>query len=238
MTRRVRIPLERGAAISGLINAPRAPQAPWAVIVLAHGAGAGMDHAFLQRVASGLAASGLAVVRFQFPYMEHGSRRPDRPAVAQAAVRAAVEFAGRRFGKLPLFAGGKSYGGRMTSQAQAQRPLPGVRGLFFLGFPLHPAGSPSTERAAHLASIRIPMLFMQGTRDALGPANTVAKVIGALRLPARLHAVAQADHAFHVPARSGLSDAAVVDAVLDVLAQWAKGLEKKKRPPADVRSPV
>src|SRR5881398_4071431 len=150
--------------VSGLLQAP--PQAR-ACYVLAHGAGAGMAHPFLAAIADGLAERGIATLRYQFPYMEQGSKRPDAPKVAHATVRAAVLEASRLVPELPLFAGGKSFGGRMTSQAQAAAPLPGVRGLAFLGFPLHPAGRPAQERGKHLFDVRIPMLFLQGTRDAL-----------------------------------------------------------------------
>jgi predicted alpha/beta-hydrolase family hydrolase len=225
MARRVRIRLEGAAdSISGLVDAPRAASA---ALVLAHGAGAGMEHPFMSAVAQGLADRGLAVLRFQFPFMERESRRPDGPAVAHAAIRAAVRFAAGRFGDLPLYAGGKSFGGRMTSQAQSQNPLPGVRGLFFLGFPLHPAGKTSTQRAAHLADVRIPMLIVQGTRDALGSTRSLQRVITHLKLAARLHPVSQADHAFHVPARSGRTDQAVLEDVIDVLAQWITGPPKR-----------
>src|SRR5262249_29312942 len=150
--------------VSGLLLAPSRPRACY---VLAHGAGAGMNHPFMAAVATGLAERGIATLRYQFPYMEQGGKRPDPPKVAHAAVRAAVAEAGRRLPRLPPFAGGKSFGGRMTSQAQALEPLPGVRGLIFLGFPLHPAGKPSRERGQHLFDIQVPMLFLQGTRDAL-----------------------------------------------------------------------
>ena len=161
---RLRSPLDDGASVSGLLQAP--PQAR-ACYVLAHGAGAGMTHPFMAAVADGLAERGIATLRYQFLYMERGSKRPDPPKLAHAAVRAAVAEAAQRLPKLPLIAGGKSFGGRMTSQAQAAAPLPGVRGLAFLGFPLHPAKQPSRERGKHLSDVKIPMLFLQGTRDAL-----------------------------------------------------------------------
>ena len=160
----VTITLDDGASVSGLLQAP--PQAR-ACYVLAHGAGAGMTHPFMAAVAHGLAERGIATLRYQFLYMERGSKRPDPPKLAHAAVRAAVAEAAKRLPKLPLIAGGKSFGGRMTSQAQAATPLPGVLGLAFLGFPLHPAKQPSRERGKHLAEVKIPMLFLQGTRDAL-----------------------------------------------------------------------
>lgn len=179
-----------------------------------------MDHPFLAAIAEGLAQRGIAVLRFQFPYVEQGSRRPDPPAVAQAAVRAAVAHATALWPGLPLFAGGKSFGGRMTSQAQAVQALPGVRGLAFLGFPLHPAGKPSTTRAAHLADVDLPMLFLQGTRDALAELPLVRDAIAPLGGHATLHVVDGADHAFHVLVRSGRTDAQVRAELLDTLAAW------------------
>ena len=167
-----------------------------------------------------LAERGIATLRFQFPFMEQGSRRPDAPAVAHAAVRAAVDEAGRRLPGVPLFAGGKSFGGRMTSQAQAAAPLPGVQGLVFVGFPLHPAGKPSTERAAHLAQVQVPMLFLQGTRDTLADLPLVQAAVGASGALATLHVVDGADHAFHVPVRSGRTDAQVRTELLEVMAGW------------------
>src|SRR5690349_15094326 len=148
--------------VSGVLTIPDGARAAY---VLAHGAGAGMKHPFLHAVTLGLAQRGIATLRYNFPYMERGSRRPDSPKVAQAAVRAACLEAGKRMPKLPLFAGGKSFGGRMTSQAQAAEPLPGVKGIAFLGFPLHAPGKASDERGAHLAQVHVPMLFLQGSRD-------------------------------------------------------------------------
>jgi predicted alpha/beta-hydrolase family hydrolase len=197
------------------------PQAARACYVLAHGAGAGMTHRFMEEVASGLADRDIATLRYQFPYMEKGGKRPDPPAVAHAAVRAAVAEAARRCADLPLVAGGKSFGGRMTSQAQAIKPLPGVRGLVFLGFPLHPAGKPSTERAAHLGQIPIPMLFVQGTQDKLAEPALLGPVVAALG-SASLHEVAAADHAFHVPARSGRNDREVMTEIMDAVAAWVR----------------
>ena len=199
------------------------PQAARACYVLAHGAGAGMSHRFMAEVASGLADRDIATLRYQFPYMEKGSKRPDAPAVAHAAVRAAVAEAARRCADLPLLAGGKSFGGRMTSQAQAIKPLPGVRGLIFLGFPLHPAGKPATERAAHLGKILIPMLFVQGTQDKLAETALIRPAVAALG-SASLHEVAAADHAFHVPARSGRTDREVMTEILDAVAAWVRAM--------------
>lgn len=211
------IPLPDGTSVSGLWLAP--PDAR-AALVLAHGAGAGMTHRSMAAIAEGLAERGVATLRYQFPYMERGSRRPDPPPVAQAAVRAAVAEAARRTPALPLYAGGKSFGGRMTSQAQAAAPLDGVRGLVFFAFPLHPAGKPADTRAAHLAEVQSPMLFLQGTRDALAELDLLRPVIDRLGARAMLTLADGADHAFHVPARSGRSDADVLAALLDVAAAW------------------
>jgi predicted alpha/beta-hydrolase family hydrolase len=171
-------------------------------------------------VSHGLAARGVSCLRFQFPYMERGARRPDAPEPAQAAVRAAVAEAARLLPGLPLFAGGKSYGGRMTSQAQAQAPLPGVRGLVFLGFPLHPPGKPSVERAAHLSAVRLPMLFLQGGRDDFAAPDLLQPLVKGLADRATLRLFPDADHSFHVPARSGRKDADVLAELLDRTAEW------------------
>jgi len=179
-----------------------------------------MTHKFMEAVAQGLAARHLATLRYQFPYMEQGKKRPDTPAVAHATVRAAVAAAAQRQPGLPLIAGGKSFGGRMTSQAQAQEPLPGVRGLCFFGFPLHPAGKPGTDRAAHLSSVSIPMLFLQGTRDALAEVSLITSTTASLGARATLHLIADADHSFHVPAKSGRKDAQVLEEMLDEVAAW------------------
>ena len=184
-----------------------APARPRACYVLAHGAGAGMTHPFMTAIADGLAERGIATLRYQFPYMEQGGKRPDAPKLAQATVRAAVAEAARLMPKLPLIAGGKSFGGRMTSQAQAETPLAQVRGLAFLGFPLHAAGRPSEERAAHLFEVKIPMLFLQGTRDALADIALMRKLAKALGKRATLIAIEDGDHSFHVPARTGRNDA-------------------------------
>jgi predicted alpha/beta-hydrolase family hydrolase len=190
--------------------------------VFAHGAGAGMGHAFMEAIATGLAERRIATLRFQFPFMEQGSKRPDPPAVAQAAVRAALEEAAGKLPGLPLFAGGKSFGGRMTSQAQAAKPLAGVRGLVFVGFPLHPAGKPGTERAKHLAQVELPMLFLQGTRDELADLELVRSVVTPLGERATLHVVDGADHSFHVLVRSGRNDAQVREELLDTMAAWMR----------------
>jgi predicted alpha/beta-hydrolase family hydrolase len=209
--------LADGSTVSALLQAPSGAQACY---VLAHGAGAGMAHPFMAAAAAGLAERGIATLRYQFPYMERGSKRPDTPAVAHAAVRAAVDEAARQCPGLPLVAGGKSFGGRMTSQAQAAEPLPGVRGLVFLGFPLHPAGKPAQERAAHLAQVGCPMLFLQGTRDELADVALITEVARALGPRATLELIAEADHSFHVLARSGRKDAEVLEGLLDVAARW------------------
>ena len=207
--------------VSALLQAPPNPRACY---VLAHGAGAGMTHPFMAAVAAGLAARGIATLRYQFPYMEQGSKRPDRPPIAHATVRIAVARAGRLLPGVPLIAGGKSFGGRMTSQAQALAPLPRVAVLAFLGFPLHPAGKPSAERGKHLFDVAIPMLFLQGTRDALAALAELEPLVGALGPRATLRLFENADHSFHVPARSGRTDAQVLDDVLDALAEWARTL--------------
>jgi predicted alpha/beta-hydrolase family hydrolase len=179
-----------------------------------------MAHPSMDAIADELAKRGMATLRYQFPYMERGSRRPDAPKVAHAAVRAAVAYAARRFSGIPLFAGGKSFGGRMTSQAQAAIPLPGVRGLAFLGFPLHPAGKPSDERAAHLSDVQVPMLFLQGTRDELANLKLLRPLIKRLGTRATLKLLKDADHSFHVPARTGRKDPDVRAEMLDLLAAW------------------
>lgn len=171
-------------------------------------------------IAAGLAQRRIATLRFQFPFMQNGARRPDAPAVAQAAVRAAVAEAARQMPGIPMFAGGKSFGGRMTSQAQAADPLSGVRGIVFIGFPLHPAGKPSIGRAAHLEKLLLPMLFLQGTRDALADLPLVEQVTSRLAERASLHVVEGADHAFHVLVRSGRNDAQVREEMLDAMSRW------------------
>ncbi|MCC7458575.1 MAG: hypothetical protein IT390_16485 [Nitrospira sp.] len=215
--------VDRDTTVSALVDAPPGP--PAFACVLAHGAGAGMTHPFLQLVAEGLAARSIAALRYQFPYMERGSRRPDAPKLAHAAVRAAVADAAQRWPRLPLLAGGKSYGARMTSQAQAAAPLPGVAGLVFLGFPLHPAGKPSLDRAQHLAAVRLPMLFVQGTRDELADTTLIESTVGALGARAALYWVSDGDHSFRVPARAGRKPDTVLAGVLDRIADWAGRLD-------------
>jgi uncharacterized protein len=214
-----KLEIEIGSAgsVSALLDRP--PKAR-ACFVFAHGAGAGMTHPFMQAVATGLGERGIATLRYQFPYMERDSRRPDPPPIAHAAVRAAVAEAGRRCAGLPLIAGGKSFGGRMTSQAQAAAPLAGVQGLAFLGFPLHPAGKPSSDRGKHLADVKIPILFVQGIRDSLADPKLIEAVVKKLGRLATLHRVEAADHSFHVPARSGRNDREVMNEILDAIAAW------------------
>jgi len=218
---RLTISVGANHSVSGLFDRPRTARA---VFVLAHGAGAGMEHPSLQAVAAGLADRGIATLRYQFPYMERKSRRPDPPALCQATVRAAVAQAARLAPDLALIAGGRSFGGRMTSQAQARAPLPGVRGLVFLAFPLHAAGRPGTERAAHLEEVGIPMLFIQGSRDELADLGLLRPVVARLGARATLQVLEDADHSFRVPARSGRKSSAVQAAALDALCEWLDGL--------------
>src|SRR5206468_8365476 len=194
------IDLEDGRTVSALLKIPRQPLA---CLALAHGAGAGMTHPFLSAVAVGLAERRIATLRYQFPYMERGSKRPDPPKLAQATVRATIVLARRLVAPLPLFAGGKSFGGRMTSQAEAESPLPGIRGLVFLGFPLHPPGRPSDERGRHLLDVRVPMLFLQGARDDFANLTLLRPLIERLGARATLELIADGDHSFRVPARTG-----------------------------------
>lgn len=197
--------------------------------VFAHGAGAGMEHRSMTSVATELADRRIATLRFQFPYMEKGKRRPDPPPLCHASVRAAIAQAARLAPKLLLIAGGRSFGGRMTSQAQAIDPLPGVKGLAFLGFPLHPAGKPATDRADHLRDVKVPMLFLQGTRDELANLELLKPVIKRLGARARLKLLQDADHSFHVPARTGRQDAEVRAEMLDALAAWAEKISAKPK---------
>jgi predicted alpha/beta-hydrolase family hydrolase len=217
----LRIEVRPGETISALLIRPQQARACY---VFAHGAGAGMAHSSMETIATGLGERGIATLRYQFPYMEKGSKRPDAPAVAHAAVRAAVAEAGRCCASLPLIAGGKSFGGRMTSQAQALTPLAGVRALAFLGFPLHPAGKPSSDRAKHLAEVKIPMLFLQGTRDALAERSLLEPVVKSLGTRATLHWSDGADHSFHVLKSSGRNDREVLGEVLDAFAAWVDGV--------------
>ena len=217
--RAISIKISDTQRVSGLLQVPHGA---WACWVMAHGAGAGMRHPFLAAMADALAARGVATLRYQFPYMERGSKRPDAPAVAHAAVRSAVTTAARRVPKLPLFAGGKSFGARMTSQAQAAAPLPGVRGLVFLGFPLHPAGAPATTRAQHLADVAVPMLFLQGTRDDLAELRLLKPLVRKLGPRATLALYPDADHSFHVRARSAQNDAEVRAQMAAAIVAWMR----------------
>jgi predicted alpha/beta-hydrolase family hydrolase len=212
--------------VSGLWQSPAAPSA---CLVLAHGAGAGMTHRSLAAIADGLDGLGVATLRYQFPYMEKGGKRTDSPPVAHATVRAAVKEAKRRSKDAPLFAGGRSFGGRMTSQAQALEPLPGVIGLIF-AYPLHPAGKPSMIRAEHLAAVSIPMLFLQGSNDALAELGLLRQTIDGLGGRATLDLIPEADHAFHVPARTGRKDPEVLATSLAAAAKWTAAIHS--RPPA------
>ena len=200
-----------------MLDAPANARAGY---VLAHGAGAGMTHPFLAAVAEGLGERGIATLRYQFPYMERGSKRTDAPRLAQSVVRAAVVEMSRLAPGLPLIAGGKSFGGRMTSQAQAESPLPGVRAIAFLGFPLHPPGRPADERGEHLFDVRIPMLFLQGTRDEFADLTLLRGLVERLGARAALKLLEHADHSFHAPARSGRTDAQIRAELLDALAAW------------------
>ena len=216
-TQKLQFEVANAGPVSALLTSPAKARACY---VFAHGAGAGMTHPFMESFAAGLGERGVASLRYQFPYMEKGSRRPDPPPIAHAAVRAAVAEAGRACPGLPLIAGGKSFGGRMTSQAQATTPLAGVRGLAFVGFPLHPAGKPSNDRAKHLAQVKVPMLFLQGTRDTLAELALLEPVVAGLGPLASLHIVSEADHSFHVLARSGRNDREVMTEILDAFADW------------------
>jgi uncharacterized protein len=214
----VTIALDSHRQVSGLLQRPRGAHACY---VLAHGAGAGMSHPFMAGIANGLAERNIATLRYQFPYIEQRSKRPDAPKLAQATVRTAVVEASRLAPDLVLVAGGKSYGGRMTSQAQAESPLPGVRGLA-IGFPLHAAGRTSDERGSHLFEVKIPMLFLQGTRDTLADTELLQGLTQRLGKLATLKLFKDADHSFHVPARTGRTDGEVISQMLDDLAIWVK----------------
>ena len=214
---RLTLAIDETLRVSALFQLPPAANA---CFVFAHGAGAGMEHPSMTAVAAELAARNIATLRFQFPYMERRSRRPDPPPVCHATVRAAVAEAARRAPAVALIAGGRSFGGRITSQAQAINPLPGVKGLAFIGFPLHAAGKPSVERADHLREVKVPMLFLQGTRDELAKLELLQPLIDRLGARATLKLLQDADHSFHVPARTGRKDAEVRAEMLDALAKW------------------
>ena len=216
-TQELKLDIERIGTVSAILMQPADARACY---VLAHGAGTDMRHASMEKIATGLADRGIATLRFNFPYMENKQGRPDQPVVAHAAVRAAVAEAARLCPGLKLVAGGKSFGGRMTSQAQAKTPLPDVKGLAFLGFPLHADKKPSTERAAHLAGVKIPTLFLQGTRDGLADLGLLKPVVEGLGPKATLHEVAGGDHSFAVLKKSGRTNDEALTEVLDTLAAW------------------
>ncbi|MGX1318735.1 putative alpha/beta-hydrolase family hydrolase [Bradyrhizobium sp. USDA 377] len=220
-TQELKLDIERSGTVSAILTLPAHARACY---VLAHGAGADMRHSFMEKTAEGLAERGIATLRFNFPYMEEKKGRPDQPAVAHAAIRAAVAEAARRCPGLKLVAGGKSFGGRMTSQAQSKAALPDVKGLAFLGFPLHADKKPSSERAEHLAGIAIPMLFLQGTRDGLADLSYLKPVVEKLGPKAMLHEVEGGDHSFAVLKKSGRTNDEALTEVLDTLAAWIDGL--------------
>jgi predicted alpha/beta-hydrolase family hydrolase len=209
--------VDERTTVSALLLAPEPLRTAY---VFGHGAGAGMRHSFMAQLSEALAHEGVATLRYQFPFMENGSRRPDPPAAAHAAVRAAVSEMRRRLPQAPLFAGGKSYGGRMTSQAQALAAMDGVRGLAFVGFPLHPADKPGIERATHLVDVKVPMLFLQGTRDELADLELLRTALAPLGERATLHVEDDADHSFHVRAKSGRKDAQVLNELARTMAAW------------------
>lgn len=224
----VTINVSGAVRVSGLLQLPAHARA---CFVFAHGAGAGMRHPFIAAVAHELGDQDIATLRYQFPYMEAGKKRPDPPALCHATVRAAVLTAALRAPGLPLFAGGKSFGGRMTSQAQAAEPLPSVRGLGFLGFPLHPAGRPSDARGQHLIDVQVPMLFLQGTRDALADLALLRALIKRLGKCATLREFQHADHSFHVRASAGVTDAQILARVVRDLVEWMRVILGNSAPP-------
>src|SRR5216683_1374065 len=221
----LQLEVEGGGNVSVLLSRPAKARR---LLVLAHGAGAGMGHPFMEKLAGELASVGVATLRYQFPYMEERRRVPDAPAVLTATVVAAVRAAADAAPGLPLLAGGKSMGGRMTSQAAAQHPLDGVRGLVLFGFPLHPPNRPGTKRADHLAKVTMPMLFLQGTRDALADLKLLRPVCAKLGPRATLHVIEKADHSFHVLKSSGRNDAEVLRELAETAASWAEGMEENQ----------
>lgn len=218
---KLRIAVQGNGEVSALLVRP--PTARW-LLVLGHGAGAGMAHPFLEKLAAELADAGIATLRYQFPYMEEQRRVPDRPELLLSTVAAAVRLATEAAPELPLLAGGKSMGGRMTSQAAAGNLLDAVKGLVFFGFPLHPPNRPSTKRAEHLAKVGVPMLFLQGTRDTLADLTLLRPVCAKLGSRATLHIIPEADHSFHVLKRSGKTDAEVMTELAQTTAAWANKL--------------
>jgi uncharacterized protein len=217
----LRLTVNDGVEVSAFLLRP---SDAWLLYVLAHGAGAGMRHPFLERICASLAVRGIATLRYQFPYMESGRKRPDPPSLLEATVRAAVTKAGEIVPELPMVAGGKSLGGRMTSSAAATAPLERTRGLVFLGFPLHPPGEPGVRRADHLQAVDIPMLFLQGTRDGFARLDLITEVVSPLQPRATLHLIDDADHSFGVPRRAGRTGDQVMDEVVTVIAGWARAL--------------
>ncbi len=205
--------------VSALLLKPRKASC---LLLFAHGAGVDMKHRFMESMSQQLASLGIATLRYQFPYAERQSGRPDPKPILLATVRSAVAFANDIGGGLPLLAGGKSMGGRMTSLAASEEPLPGVRGIVFFGFPLHPAGEPSVERAEHLSRVKVPMLFLQGTRDALADLSLLSPVCKKLGKRATMHIVGDADHSFHVPKRSGKTDEEVLAELARKVGEWSK----------------
>jgi uncharacterized protein len=224
-TEQLQFDVEGRGEVSALLCRPT--ESRW-LLVLGHGAGAGMSHPFMEKLASELAGVGVATLRYQFPYMEQRRRVPDAPTVLTATVAAAVRTAAEAAPGLPLLAGGKSMGGRMTSQAAAQGLLDGVRGLVFFGFPLHPPQQPGTKRAEHLAKVTVPMLFLQGTRDELADLKLLRPVCAKLGTQATLHVIETADHSFHVLKKSGKHDAEVLRELAETTASWAEGIEETK----------
>src|SRR6266851_67291 len=222
----LRFGVEGGGDVSALLSRPAKARR---LLALAHGAGAGMSHPFMDNLADALASVGVAAFRYQFPYMEQRRRVPDSPAVLMATVAAALRAAAQAVPGLPLFAGGKSMGGRMTSQAAAQHPLDGVRGLVFFGFPLHPPNRPGTKRADHLAKVTAPMLFLQGTRDTLADLKLLRPVCAKLGSRATLHVIETADHSFHVLKSSGRNDVEVMRELAETAVSWVEGIEEIRR---------
>ena len=220
----LRFVVEGAGEVSALLTRPK--DAQW-LLLLAHGAGAGMTHPFMEKLSADLAAVGIATFRYQFPYMEQRRHVPDPPAVLIATVVSAVRAAEQAAPDLPLLAGGKSMGGRMTSQAAAQHPLDGVQGLVFFAFPLHPPNRPGTKRADHLAKVTIPTLFQQGTRDTLADLNLLRPICTKLGARATLHVIETADHSFHVLKSSGTADATVLRELAETTVSWAKGLQHR-----------
>jgi uncharacterized protein len=219
---RLRFAVEGAGEVSAILMRPA--DARW-LLVLAHGAGAGMTHPFLEKLARELASAGVATFRYQFPYMEQRRRVPDSPSVATATVAGAVRAAAKAAAALPLFAGGKSFGGRMSSQAASQGLLDSVKGLVFFGFPLHPPNKPGTKRAEHLAKVEVPMFFLQGTRDTLADLKLLRPICRDLGLLATLHIIETADHSFHVLKSSGKTDGEVLRELAQTTASWAENLK-------------